>query len=383
MLSSPSRLVLLCITLGLAACREGPPQSVEAYRPFVLRTLDLNQRHPDGTKDWDLKSPEARYDMNSRTVRARQPTGVLYRNNKPAYRIQADLAVVLNDGALVVLEGRVRLRQLDDRKVLITGDRLVWTPSLAQMVIDQNPGAVDSESSLKVKHITFQQDKDKLVFRGPTQLRRWLKERRQDLPPQTIVRGGDGSWNLDDGTLIASGPVQAAQDDGQTVTASRLVGNTRKGYIDLFSPVRMTMSEQKGRISTGTTRWDYLKKQLKTETPFEAVLKNGKATGTGFVVNQQKTTVIVPADCVVEQPTEQLRAQRCSWNWSNDQIVADGDVTLRRDALNQTTRAGRLEGRIGEDGTLIFGTPGQRVESEIRIRESSADGEKKRPRVSF
>lgn len=384
-MQSPSlRWSLLCIALLLTACREAPPQAVKTPRPFVLRALDLNQRHPDGTKDWDLKSPEARYDLTSRTVRARQPSGILYRDNKPAYRIRADLAVVLDDGALVVLEGGVRLQQLNQREVLITGDRLVWTPSRSMMVIDQRPGAVDRESSLLVKHLTFHQDTDKLVFRGPAQLKRWLKERKPDLSPQTVVRSGDGSWNLDDGTLVASGPVQADQDDGQTVTASRIAGNTLKGYIDLFAPVRMTLSEEKGRISTGTTRWNYAKQQLKTDTTFEADLKKGRATGTGFVVNQLKRSVIVPANCVVEQPGEQLRAQRCSWNWSNDQVVADGDVILRRDALNQTTRASRLEGQIGEDGALRFGTPDDRVESRIRLNESSTGGEKRnRSQVSF
>ncbi len=385
MLSPSPRLALFCIALALAltACRDGPPQPVEAPRPFVLRALDLNQRHPDGTKDWDLKSPEARYDLNSRTVRARQPSGVLYRDNKPAYRIRADLAVVLDDGALVVLEGGVRLQQLNQRKVLITGDRLVWTPSNSKMVIDQRPGAVDRDSSLMVNHLTFHQDKDKLVFRGPTQLKRWLKERKPDLPPQTVVRSGDGSWNLEDGTLVASGPVQADQDDGQVVTASRIAGNTRNGYIDLFAPVRMTLSEGKGQISAGTTRWNYVKQQLKSDSPFEAALKKGRATGTGFVVNQLNSNVIVPEDCFIEQPGEQLKARRCSWNWSNEQVIADGDVTLRRDALNQTTQAGRLEGRIGENGALSFGTPGQRVQSRIKLEENSTGEKRDQPRVSF
>ena len=50
---SPSlRLSVLCIALLLTACRDAPPQAVETPRPFVLRALDLNQRHPDGTKNW-------------------------------------------------------------------------------------------------------------------------------------------------------------------------------------------------------------------------------------------------------------------------------------------------------------------------------------------
>jgi hypothetical protein len=89
----------------------------------------------------------------------------------------------------------------------------------------------------------------------------------------------------------------------------------------------------------------------------------------------------------VNQPGEQLRAQRCSWNWSTDVVIADGDVELKRDELDQITTAARLEGRVGDDGVLRFGAPGQRVRSEIRLkqneRRSSPDGVKRSAPVTF
>ena len=371
----------LALATALLGCREQSVQEAETPRPFVFRSLDLNQRHQDGSRDWDLSSPEARYELSSRTVRARGPQGILYRDNEPAYRIKADLATVLNDGELVILEGDVQLQQLNERKVLIQGDRLVWTPARSEMVIDQRPQAVDASSKVNTRHLTFLQDKDTLKFKGPTRLDRWTKQRQPDEPPNTRVQASDGAWNLANGTLLASGPVRALQEDGGVLSASRLTGNTRQGFIDLIEPVTYTLPEEKGSVRAGRTRWGFEQQTLTSQEPFQAESKQGRASGVGFEVQQSATTVIIPVECRVSQPGEQLRAKRCSWNWSTDVVIADGDVKLQRDALDQVTTAARLEGRIGDDGVLRFGAPGQRVRSEIRLKQSpggSSSGEVKR-----
>ena len=368
---------------SLIGCRQAPPTAIEAPRPFVFRSLDLNQRRDDGSRDWDLQSPEARYELSSRTVRARRPSGVLYRNDKPAYRISAELATVLNDGELVVLEGEVRLQQLNEGRLMIRGDRLVWTPARSLMVIDQNPEALDRDSRLLVRHLTFHQDRETLDFLGPTQLQRWHQTRQAKKPPQTVVRTGDGSWNLQSGSLEAAGPVTAVQaEEGRTLKASRLIGNTDRKYIDLIAPVRLTLPAQEGVVKAGDTRWRYADQQFTSDVPFRASLKRGEATGLGFRVNQATSTVIVPSNGRLKQPGEQLKARRCSWNWVDETIIADGNVELRRSELDQVTKAERLEGRTGKNGGFQFGVPGERVTSTLRLGETTP-AKRTNPPVSF
>ena len=381
------RCVLAWTTSAIAAisllgCRQPPEIVTEESRPFVFRSLNLNQRRPDGTKDWDLTSPEARYDLSSRTVRALGPSGILYRNNKPSYRISAELATVLNDGDLVVLEGQVRLQQLDQRKLLISGDRLKWRPSQSRMVIDQRPRAEDAESRLTVRQIVFQQDRDTLRFQGPTTLQRWDRQRSEDQPPQTVVTTAEGTWNLSDGTLVAAGPVRAEQTEGRTLTAARLVGNTQDQYIDLIAPVTLKIPNGKGEVNAGATRWNYQSKQLKSSEPFQAVFEKGSAAGTGFVVDERSNTVIIPANCRLQQPEQGLSARRCSWNWRTDVVIADGAVELKRDKLEQTTTAERLEGQLGEDGSVRFGRDGERVKSTIKLDQDSNSGSDDQKRSS-
>ena len=362
----------------LSGCSSSRKATVEPTPSFVFRSLDLSQRADDGNRDWDLTSPEARYDLSSRTIRARRPQGILYRDDQPQYRITADLATVLRDGELVVLEGSVQLRQLNQRGLTIEGDNLIWTPAQSRMVINQRPMASDGQTQLRSRELAFEQDTELLVFSGPTQLNR-VDEGRDDA---TVVRGGSGTWNLISGLLQAPGQVEAVRRDGRTLTASGLDGNTREGYLDLQQPVTLVLENDRGTITAGQTRWLFSSKQLESEQPVQADLKKSKVQGKGFKLDERSGTVIIPSDCRLQQKSETLTAQRCSWNWRRERVVADGDVVLRRTKPEQITRATRMEARITDDGEIRFGQPGARVQSTIKLNPSKQE-KRRRPQVSF
>ena len=362
----------------MAACSPRRPMAVAPTPSFVFRSLDLSQRADNGDRDWDLTSPEARYDLSSRTIRARRPEGLLYQNDQPRHRITADLATVLRDGELVVLEGSVQLRQLNQRGLTIEGDNLIWTPSQSRMVITQRPKANDGQTQIRSRELTFQQDSEVLVFSGPTQLNRV----DQTSAASTVVRGGNGSWNLKSGLMQAPGPVEASRTDGRTLRASGLNGNTREGYLDLQQPVTLELEGDRGRITAGRTRWLFSEKQLQSDQPVQADLKNSNVQGTGFKLDERTGTVIISSGCRMQQKTETLTARRCAWNWRREQVVADGDVVLRRTNPEQITRASRMEAKIFEDGEIRFGQSGARVESTIKL-SPAAQEKPRRPRVSF
>ena len=373
----------LVLSSGLIGCTQQPASQQDSAPPFVFRSLDLNQRRKDGQRDWDLSSPEARYDLSSRTVRARRPTGVLYKDDQPSFRISAELATVLNDGEMVILEGQVQLKQLQDQTVLIRGDRLVWRPAEDRMVMDQNPEALDETSRLTAERLTLIQSSNTLRFEGPTQLLRWTQRRQPDVEPDTDIRASNGRWNLETGELGVRGPVRALRRKNLTVTASALQGNTQQGFLDLIQPVRLEQKD--GAINAGTTRWNLAEQRLRSIAPFQGKRQDATAMGNGFVIDEAATTVIIPKACQLTQPGESLKAHRCSWNWATNRVVADGDVVLRRQDPDQETRAPRMEGQLGSSEGVRFGSTGQRVQSSIRFRPDQPRSRppSSRPRVSF
>jgi hypothetical protein len=96
-------------------------------------------------------------------------------------------------------------------------------------------------------------------------------------------------------------------------------------------------------------------------------MKALQARGNALRINLANDTVLVPDACVLNQPGEQLSADRCLWNWSSGGFDAEGSVLLRRQAYQQITRASRLQGRIGKDGTAVFTHPGARVQSRFTL----------------
>ncbi len=69
-------VILSALVLGCSSSTGNRSQTV-APPPFVFRKLELEQKKSSGDVDWKLSSPEARYELSRRLVRAKQPVGVL------------------------------------------------------------------------------------------------------------------------------------------------------------------------------------------------------------------------------------------------------------------------------------------------------------------
>ena len=49
-------------------------------------------------------------------------------------------------------------------------------------------------------------------------------------------------------------------------------------------------------------------------------------------------------------------------------------MVLKRETYKQVTRAQRLEGKIGDDGTAVFSSPGDRVNSRFTLPPKGQGG---------
>jgi LPS export ABC transporter protein LptC len=385
---------VLGAVLLLAGCDSNPQAGDAEAPPFVFRSLELRQKRADGQRDWDLISPEARYEFNRRLVRASRPEGILYRNDQPSFRISAERATVVNDGELVLLEGQVQLQQLQGQKVLIKGDRLRWTPSTSLLVMEQRPEAIDDLTHIKASKATLNQLSEDLTLLGTVQLERWSQPEAgiaSAKRAETVVRSQKAAWNLGSGGLKAKGPILGQRFNQkrtvlQELKAQRLEGNTQQGFIDLIGPVNVVAPQSEGRLEASTTRWLFSDDTLVSASPFRASMKTSDLVGDGFRINMDKSTVSVPSGCRFSQPGEELRANQCRWNWMSNRVSAQGGVELKRASNQQVTRSERLEGTVGDQGTVTFSSPGGFVQSELTIKDASgSDQERRRPSspVSF
>ncbi|KZR88035.1 LPS-assembly protein LptD [Synechococcus sp. MIT S9509] len=377
---------LLITLLLLTGCVSEKPTSTFQSPPFVFRSLKLEQKTKQGLMDWSLNSPEARYELNRRLVRARQPVGVLYRKGKPSFRVQSDLALVVNDGEQILLEGDVRLQQLNGSNLLIQGDRLRWRPQQGILLIEQRPRATDKQSRISASEAQLLQTSNDLTLKGVVRLERWSED-SDPSKPDTTLRTGLAQWNLDSGLLNAEGPVLAQRRDQEGTVLEQLQGmslqgNTQVGDLMVMAPVIVQMPRQKGILKAQDTTWNFRTQIVRSDQPFEAELDRTRIFGKAFQAELNDNTVLINGDCRIEQPGEALDATTCRWNWGTEEVLAEGNVLLKRDANDQLTRASKLAGQVGEKGRITFTAPGGKVESQVRFPSDQSEDESPRPRKS-
>ena len=354
------------LLLLITACGGGEVARETAPTPFVFRSLDLRQQDVFGRPNWELTSPEARYDLRRRVARALQPRGVIFSDGKPAYRVEASTGTVINDGSVILLEGRIRLQRLGKEPVMIQGSRVRWIPSRNLMEIDRHPEGFDPHTRLSADRATFRLDKDTLELEGKPRLQRWALAfdpfRANPVgAPQILLTVTSVLWQPGSGALSARGPVlgerrppgSAPGSPLQTLSATSLVGNTQTQLFNLGPPVLFSDP---------------------------AVAGGASARGKALQVDAGQHLVRIPSGCFLQQDGATLEARSCSWNWKTQAVTADGFVLLQRPASRQLTRGSVLRGQLGNKGAVVVTNPGGRVFSQFQVPPSKTPARPAPPR---
>ncbi len=373
-------LPLLALPPLLIGCGRRPPPQEEGSLPFVFRSLNLRQQDPQGRPSWELSSPEARYDLRRRVAQASQPRGVIYAKGQPLYRVAAESGTVINDGEVILLEGRIRVEQLRPQPVLIRASRVRWMPARELMEIDRHPEAFDRQGRLVARGARFLLDRNLLQLRGHPQLQRWSRSFDPFAPPprglpELVVTVHEADWEPGSGQLSSRGPVRAwrrpegssPQRPAQTLTAPQLAGNTIQQTYSLQGPVQMRDPQDRLSFDGADLRVQVKEERLSSDRAFVARRGNATVRGDSLLVRGRDTTIEIASGCRLEQPGEMLRARRCLWNWSTQAIEAEGDLLIERTAGRQSVRGAKLKGRLGPTGQLEVSNPGARVVSRFQV----------------
>lgn len=372
---------LLPLLLLPAGCRQQTKPTEDPSPPFVFRSLDLRQQDLQGRPTWQLRSPEARYDLRRRVAQARDPEGVIFANGQPLYRLSATRGTVINDGEAILLEGLIRVDRLGDQLLQIRASRARWLPRRDRLIIDRAPEAFDRQNRLSARRALFRFDKGRLELRGRPRLQHWARpfDPRRGLPtdpPETLITVDKADWYPGTGELRTQGLVRGSRRPSgrpsdrpaQSLIAGSLSGNTLQQRYTLGAPVRFEDPVEENALTSGEVAMDLAAERATTNAAFQGHRGKLRASGVGLEVDGKKEQATITSGCRLEQPGENLRADRCQWNWSNQDVEADGPLELRRSSNDQVTRGTRLRGRLGNEGTIEVSAPGGRVVSRFRAR---------------
>jgi hypothetical protein len=158
-----------------------------------------------------------------------------------------------------------------------------------------------------------------------------------------------------------------------------LKGNTLNQILILAAPVKLVDLNRGAVFNALDTQVDVRRQIVSSVLPFNGILKQSTVHGVGFQLFYADHLAVVSSQCKLEQPTDSLRANRCQWNWQNDQVQVVGNVVLKRQANNQVTKSDRIDGRLGSQGLVVFTSPGRRVNTQMTLKQKSPRGKGKDP----
>ena len=373
------RLTGVVLALLLGGCVSSKPRVPPPAETFGFKSPDLEQQDQRGNPAWELRSPEARYDITRQLAQAREPRGRIFKRGKVSTTISARTATVIGDGQAIQLEGDVLITLLGKNPIRIMGEQVRWIPSQGLMVIDRLPVAMDRQSRISAQLATYYLERDLVELRGQPVLEQWpsaAQAKRKPNQPSVKVQTLQVDWRPEQGDIKAPQLVRGERRAGPSLIQLRsasLQGNLRAGYVDLQGPVQVRDPKRKGWLNAGPTRWAINDQLLSSEVPFRGAFGKLKGEGKRFRVNLATETVIIPGGCRLNQPGEQLSADRCQWAWTTGAFQAQGAVELRRKTYQQITRSSLLTGTIGKDGTALFSSPGARVNSQFTLPPQQKD----------
>lgn len=357
--------------------------------PFSFRALDLQQRSSDGKKAWSLTSPEARYDLRSSVARALRPEGVIFDKGQPLYKLVASTGTVINDGAVILLEGDIQLKRLGKDPLLLSADRALWIPREALMRFDLSPQVRNLQTRISARTATLHLDRDLLKLQGEPKVERWsrpvpLNVKRSEQAPEILGILKEIQWNPGKGDLKGEGPVtitrrppdRAVARRAQVLRASRLEANTLKQEYTLFPPVQLEDPSENSWFRGGEFTIDTKDQWLKSKAPFQAQMGELQLEGEQLRLDAKRTLATIGNNCRLLQGGDALQAQQCQWNWTTQAVEAGGNVLYQRAASRQLTRAQRIEGSLGPKGSLKATAPDGKVFSQLQVPRRAGPGKK-------
>jgi hypothetical protein len=177
---------------------------------------------------------------------------------------------------------------------------------------------------------------------------------------------------------VAEGPVvgerrvagEPAGQQPQKLLGERLEGNTQSQIFNLLGAVQLEDAARGQRFAGRDLQLDLSSQSGSTNLPFQISQGSLRATGSGLTVQGAEAVATITKQCHVEQPGDQLDADRCQWHWRSGAVSAEGSVVLQRAVNRQISRAALLQGNLQEEGRFTISAPGGRVISRFQVKSS-------------
>ncbi len=283
---------------AVIACSSDSPIGNDVYQPFVFSKLQLSKKDNKGNSMWKITSPEARYELGNRLIRAINVEATIFNQSIPTYNIYAQSANILNDGELILLEGGLKINKINGNDHTLTSARGVWNTADEHMELDIKPTLLNSEVLIKSEEVIINHRDKTVLLKGASLVTNNPTTNSKENTGRFKLLLNNPSWNYDTGYFKALGPISGVRvleslDQYQRISGQSIFGNTNKSLLGIRS-------------------------------------------------------------CKVYQKNEYIESKRCLWNWNDETLTFSGGAKLRRNSSKLLIDRTKIEAELTEQGVLEF-----------------------------
>ncbi|XQQ07383.1 MAG: LPS export ABC transporter periplasmic protein LptC [Leptolyngbya sp. IPPAS B-1204] len=371
---------LLVVAVAVGGCRnqsnrgaeklaEDSSAAQELDTNLAFNNITLEEADEQGRVLWKVRAAQAIYTPDQQTAKVKSPTGQLYQDGKPIYRIQAREGEILKSGERILLRGEVVATDTESGAVL-RADRLEWQPKQDVLMLKGN---------LRGSHpkIKLSAEQGKLLN----------KQRRAELTgkvnavtedPKLRLQTEHVIWDLKNEKVMADRPVQVQRLQGDKATdqatANQAEVDLIKKTAHLKQNAQLTILDPPLQISGNSLIWNVDQQTLVADQPITTVHRQQQITirsNRGRMELKPQIAYFNGNVNATAQNQSKLTANDLTWKVDSQEVTATGDVVYVQPDPPATLRGAKAVGKL-QNRTVVVS--GGRVVTEIVPQQDLVPG---------
>ncbi len=367
------------LLLVLSACRpqnqaaqstDAEAESQKINKDLTFNNITLEEADDQGRIQWKVKAAEVVSSADKKTARVKSPTGQLYQDGQPIYRVQARSGQVFSGGDKILLRGEVVTTDVQSGAVL-RADQLEWQPKQDLLIMRGNLRGVHPQVQLTANQIKLSNKQRRAELSGK------VDALTQD--PKLRIQTDQITWLLKDQKLVGTRPVlaQRLQNDKPTdqATANAVDVDLAKRVAHLKQNAKLAVVDPPLQISGNSLIWDILKQTLVADQPILAVSQPQQIRITANRGRMDLTPKIAyfngSVNATSARNQSKLTSDDLTWKMTSQEVTALGNVVYVQPDPPATLRGGKAVGKLQERKVVVSGG---RVVTEILPGQNLAPG---------
>lgn len=327
---------------------------------LAFNNITLEESDDQGQTLWKVRAAQAVYTPDQRIAKVTSPTGQLYQDGKPIYRIQAKQGEIQRSGDRIVLRGEVIATDTESGAVL-RADQMEWQPKQDMLMMRGNLRGSHPQMQLSANQAKVFNRQQRVELTG--------KVNAITTDPKLRMQSERVVWQVKDEKVISDRPVQVQRLQGNQATdqgrANRAEVDLAKKTAHLQQNARLTVLEPPLQINGNSLIWDVSKQTLVADQPLTVVQRQQQITITSNRGRMELKPEIAYFNGNVQAsaPNQaRLTSDDLTWKVDSQEVTAVGNVVYVQPDPPATLRGAKAVGKL-QNRTVVVS--GGRVVTEI------------------